>query len=164
MISCHLLINLSVWTNKIYVKDCFLAYFNFWEILTLLHFFAHNSKLILPQRASLAYLDCDHSPLWHAFGWYYNESENRYLPINVTWSSKMGQNLQILITNKAISFVFCCLCNPSTARIFGTNWPISMGSVVKEGLGISELFFANLEWNRLFPWQIWRRTQICQNI
>ena len=27
---------------------------NFWEILTLLYIFAHNSKLILPHRASLA--------------------------------------------------------------------------------------------------------------
>ena len=36
------------------VKVCFRAYFNFWEILTLLYIFAHNSKLTLPQRASLA--------------------------------------------------------------------------------------------------------------
>ena len=28
-------------------------------------------------------------------------------------------------------FVSCCFCTPSTACIFGTNWPISVGSVVK---------------------------------
>ena len=45
---------LSLWIHRIYVKVCFSVYFNFWEILTLLYIFAHNSKLILPQRASLA--------------------------------------------------------------------------------------------------------------
>ena len=61
------------------------------------------------------------------------------------WSSKMSPSWQIVIfrysqTKQIISlfpivffcFCFCfCFCSPPTARIFGTNWPISMGSVVK---------------------------------
>ena len=54
MMPCHLLISLSLWNHRIYVKVCYYAYFNFWEILTLIYIFAHNSKLILPQRASSA--------------------------------------------------------------------------------------------------------------
>ena len=34
--------------------------------------------------------------------------------------------------NKADNFfVSNCFCNPSTASMFATNWPISVGSVVK---------------------------------
>ena len=47
-------INLSLWTHRIYVKVCFKAYFNFWEIFDLTLHICYNSKLILPQRASLA--------------------------------------------------------------------------------------------------------------
>ena len=34
IISCHLLISLSLLTHRICVKICFEVYFNFWEILT----------------------------------------------------------------------------------------------------------------------------------
>ena len=36
-------------------------------------------------------------------------------------------------SNRADNFFVCyCFCHPSIARIFGINWPISMGSVVKD--------------------------------
>ena len=34
-------------------------------------------------------------------------------------------------TKQIIFFVSYCFCNPSTARIFGPNWPISTASIVK---------------------------------
>ena len=48
------------------------------------------------------------------------------------WSSKMSRNSQIVFlryseTKPIVSFVSYCLFNPSTACIFGTNCPISVG-------------------------------------
>ena len=45
----------------------------------------------------------------------------------------MSQNSQILILryNADNLFVFHCFCYPLSARTFGTNSPISTGSVVK---------------------------------
>ena len=56
----------------------------------------------------------------------------RLLSTNVMWSSKMSRNSQILIlryrqTKRFSFFVSYCFCNPSTACIFRTNCPISMG-------------------------------------
>ena len=40
-----------------------------------------------------------------------------------------------ILPNKADFFVSLLFCNPSTAHTFGTNWPISMRSVVKSSFG-----------------------------
>ena len=49
----------------------------------------------------------------------------------VMWSSKISRKLVLLVlrlsqTNQKMSFASFCLWYPSTAHIFGTNWPISM--------------------------------------
>ena len=64
----------------------------------------------------------------------------------------MSYNSQILILRSSQTkadnfFVSCCFCNPSTACIFGTNWPISVGSVVKDS-------FANDVYNQSEKWKL----------
>ena len=53
-------------------------------------------------------------------------------------------------TKHIISFVSYCCCNSSPARIFGTNWSISMGSVVKGSL-------ANDVYNQLKKNENWEK-------
>ena len=65
---------------------------------------------------------------------------------DVRWSSKISWNSQILIirysqTKQIISLFPIVFCNPSTARIFGTTWTFSVGSVLK-------LSFANVIYNQ----------------
>ena len=54
----------------------------------------------------------------------------------VMWSSKISRKSEILIlrqsqTKQKMSFVSYCFWHPSTAHIFGTNQPISMGFSAK---------------------------------
>ena len=55
---------------------------------------------------------------------------------NVMWLSRMSYNSQVLIlrysqAKQMISLFPSVFCSPSTTCLFGTNWPNSMGSVVK---------------------------------
>ena len=55
-----------------------------------------------------------------------------YFHLYMMWSSKI-----LILRYSWTKQIFClsyCFCSPSTARIFGTNWSISIGSVVKDSL------------------------------